>query len=338
MPTPPAQDHRSTITPPRTSSPHPGKSSKRKKQQGPTRSINGEPPPPKLQQPGTLDGNVPPINVLIVEDNPINLRLLEQFMRRLKVRWKTAVNGKEAVNTWKTGGFHLVLMDIQLPVMNGLEATKEIRRLESVNGIGLGLVGGQNANGAQSEHDITPEDKLTDMNLFKSPVIIVALTASSLQSDRHEALAVGCNDFLTKPVTLPWMLRKVTEWGCMQALIDFEGWRQWKAAAEKKDEGLSEEQKKVKEKEEKAKQKAALKAMFSAPPPSRRKEEDKTEKKDDKEEKKDADSGNSSRKSSATNSTSPNLSPMPRGQRSVRNSSGNGTVLETHQEENENEE
>lgn len=279
LPTPPAQaDHRPSITPPNRSSPppHPGRSKRKNKTQAPSqaqnqtaKSINGEPPPPpKLEKAGLLDGNVPPINVLIVEDNVINLRLLEQFMRRLKVRWKTAMNGREAVNTWRTGGFHLVLMDIQLPVMSGLEATKEIRRLESVNGIGLGLVGGQNANGGQNgDVEIDAEDKLSDMSLFKSPVIIVALTASSLQSDRHEALAVGCNDFLTKPVGYPWMLRKVTEWGCMQALIDFDGFRKWKEMTAKKDEGLTEEQKKAKEKEEKTKQKAALKAMFSKPPP-----------------------------------------------------------------------
>ena len=126
-------------------------------------------------------------------------------MKRLKVRWKSAMNGKEAVNMWRTGGFHLVLMDIQLPVMNGLDATKEIRRLEGVNGIGvfgesplsespLTLTNG-NQDGVRPALE---EDKLGDRSLFKSPVIIVALTASSLQSDRHEALAAGCNDFLTK--------------------------------------------------------------------------------------------------------------------------------------------
>jgi osomolarity two-component system, response regulator SSK1 len=147
-----------------------------------------------------LDGTVPPINVLLVEDNVINLKLLEAFMKRLKVRWSSAMNGKEAVTMWRTGGFHLVLMDIQLPVMNGLEATKEIRRLEAVNGIGV-------FSGSPIDSAITPstqngtpvpEDLLGDRSLFKSPVIIVALTASSLQSDRHEALAAGCNDFLTK--------------------------------------------------------------------------------------------------------------------------------------------
>lgn len=138
------------------------------------------------------DGAVPPINVLIVEDNVINLRLLEAFMKRLKVRWQSAMNGKEAVDKWRAGGFHLVLMDIQLPVMNGLEATKEIRRLERINSIGF-----QEPSLPESEV-ITDEDKLPNSVLFKSPVIIVALTASSLQSDRHEALAAGCNDFLTK--------------------------------------------------------------------------------------------------------------------------------------------
>jgi CheY-like chemotaxis protein len=142
---------------------------------------------------------VPPINVLIVEDNIINLKLLEAFMKRLKVRWQTAMNGKEAVSKWRTGGFHLVLMDIQLPVMNGLEATKEIRRLERLNSIGVFWSSASpSAPETDSEAGPTGADKLTNTYLFKSPIIIVALTASSLQSDRHEALAAGCNDFLTK--------------------------------------------------------------------------------------------------------------------------------------------
>ncbi|KIV90777.1 hypothetical protein PV10_05385 [Exophiala mesophila] len=276
LPTPPAQPNELNITPPgRPGSPHAGHKPKRKKMPNANRSASGEAiAPAKPAISNLLDGSVPPINVLLVEDNNINLKLLEAFMKRLKVRWKSAVNGREAVNMWKTGGFHLVLMDIQLPVMNGLEATKEIRRLEAVNGIGVfsvspmehGLKMANKNNGPVSE-----EDTLPDKSLFKSPVIIVALTASSLQSDRHEALAAGCNDFLTKPVNFVWMERKVTEWGCMQALIDFDGWRKWKEYA---DEKAKEDPAKraAEEKEEKAKTKAALKAMFARPPPTTKKD------------------------------------------------------------------
>ena len=114
------------------------------------------------------------------------------------------MNGKEAVTKWKAGGFHLVLMDIQLPVMNGLEATKEIRRLERVNSIGVFSSGSTEApnnklgSEGKEQNELVEDDRLGDKGMFKSPVIIVALTASSLQSDRHEALAAGCNDFLTK--------------------------------------------------------------------------------------------------------------------------------------------
>ena len=115
------------------------------------------------------------------------------------------MNGREAVTKWRAGGFHLVLMDIQLPVMNGLEATKEIRRLERVNNIGVFSNSASSTptfspGSVNAENEAKPqwEDSLMNTGLFKSPVIIVALTASSLQSDRHEALAAGCNDFLTK--------------------------------------------------------------------------------------------------------------------------------------------
>ncbi|GIZ44884.1 hypothetical protein CKM354_000806900 [Cercospora kikuchii] len=217
-----------------------------------------------------LDGSVPPINVLIVEDNIINLRILEGLMKRLKVRWQTAMNGQIAVDKWRTGGYHLVLMDIQMPVMNGLQATKEIRRLERVNGIGVfSSTPGSNtekgpldANGSGQGQDSgkthNPDDDKLDMSkgLFKSPIIIVALTASSLQSDRHEALAAGCNDFLTKPVNFVWLERKVKEWGSMMAIIDYDGWRHWKDLAEQENAGKTEEQKqKEREQEEKQKKK-----------------------------------------------------------------------------------
>ncbi|KAH7176708.1 hypothetical protein EDB81DRAFT_898116 [Dactylonectria macrodidyma] len=231
LPTPPAPEpsQAQVPTPPaRISSPRPS-ANRIKKPKKNTEHPN--------LPPGMLNGGVPPINVLIVEDNPINLKLLEAFVKRLKVRWQSAMNGRDAVKKWRTGGFHLVLMDIQLPVMNGLDATREIRRLERVNSIGV--FSSMPSSGIPEEEnsdELKDQDRLENPSLFMSPVIIVALTASSLQSDRHEALAAGCNDFLTKPVNFVWLERKVMEWGCMQALIDFDGWRKWKVISQEAEE------------------------------------------------------------------------------------------------------
>ncbi|KAI9020733.1 hypothetical protein CLU79DRAFT_817193 [Phycomyces nitens] len=204
----------------------------------------------------------PPINVLIVEDNIINQAILSAWMKKHRIKFSVASNGQEAVEKWKQGGFHLVLMDIQLPVMDGIQATKTIRAIEKEQKIGVLPMSSSflrqqqlrqstsgttaattTANSSTMSLDITDEaETLVPFDItkngeelppstFRSPVIIVALTASSLESDRHAALAAGCNDFLTKPVSLEWLEKKIVEWGCMQALIDFEGWRQWKQSS-----------------------------------------------------------------------------------------------------------
>jgi osomolarity two-component system response regulator SSK1 len=168
---------------------------------------------------------LPSVSVLVVEDNAINQAILGAFLRRHKIRYQIAKNGQEAVDKWSKGGFHLVLMDIQLPVISGIEATKKIRRLEKINKIGVFAEDETGQVKSAELEEVAPEDRL-DLNIFRSPVIIVALTASSNSSvDKTNALRAGCNDYLTKPVNLVWLQNKITEWGCMQALIDFEGWK-----------------------------------------------------------------------------------------------------------------
>ncbi|OBZ77036.1 hypothetical protein A0H81_03805 [Grifola frondosa] len=159
---------------------------------------------PKKGREASENNIVPPISVLIVDDNPINQTILSTFMKKKKIKYDVAKNGEEAVQKWRSGGFHLILMDIQMPVMDGIQATKEIRRLEKYNG----------APTPQSEEQQPPPTPPS----YQSSVIIVALTASSLQSDRVAALGAGCNDFLTKPVSLHWLNNKIIEWGSIKAL------------------------------------------------------------------------------------------------------------------------
>jgi len=111
------------------------------------------------------------------------------------------------------------LMDIQMPVMDGISATKEIRRLEKLNN-SQGYPGTPQTEGQRTPSDVSTDSRMSSTP-FRSSVIIVALTASSLQSDRVAALAAGCNDFLTKPVSLDWLNSKIIEWGSIKALQMF---------------------------------------------------------------------------------------------------------------------
>ncbi|CCE65866.1 hypothetical protein TPHA_0N00850 [Tetrapisispora phaffii CBS 4417] len=160
----------------------------------------------------------PNITVLIVEDNVINQTILASFLRKHKISYRIAKNGREAVEKWKEGGIHLIFMDLQLPVMSGIDAAKEIRECEKLKGIGI-----RNPMASSSSLSIVES---VEKPVLGAPVIMVAFTASNSLTDKREALVSGCNDYLTKPVNLHWLSKKITEWGCMQALIDFDNWKQ----------------------------------------------------------------------------------------------------------------
>ena len=150
----------------------------------------------------------------ICPDNRINQTILIKFMQRNGINHGLAQDGQEAVDKWRSGGYHLVIMDIQLPIKTGLEATREIRELERQHNIA--------AFASTPSSEVAPSPNSTTITSPTGlPVIIVAVTASSAESDRVAMLTAGCNDFITKPLSLKWLQQKLLEWGSMQMLAAF---------------------------------------------------------------------------------------------------------------------
>jgi PAS domain S-box-containing protein len=108
-----------------------------------------------------------PLKILLVEDNETNIRFMIMLMRELGYEFELAENGKEAISLVKEHSFDLIFMDIQMPIMNGLDATRGIRKLEK-----------------------------------GKDIFIVGLSANAFQEDREEAINSGMNDYLTKPVKI----------------------------------------------------------------------------------------------------------------------------------------
>jgi CheY-like chemotaxis protein len=112
-------------------------------------------------------------------------------------------------------------MDLQLPVKDGIEATyKEIR--EAGRSVNINAFANTPpAAGGNTPPALVVPNTMARMTPHNVSVIIVALTASSLDVDQEVALAAGCNDFLTKPVSLVWLEKMLLEWDSMAWLSGF---------------------------------------------------------------------------------------------------------------------
>ena len=107
-----------------------------------------------------------PLTVLIADDHPINLKVATMILEQIGSRCTTAVDGAEAVTAFKSGRFDLVLMDMQMPVMDGLTAVREIRALEDRSGLARTPIAILSAN-AMPEHIAAASDAGADEHLSK---------------------------------------------------------------------------------------------------------------------------------------------------------------------------
>ncbi len=115
--------------------------------------------------------------ILIVEDNPQNMRLIEMVLSTKRYTLPAATNGEEALEVAKKERPDLIIMDIQLPKMSGLEVTRKRREI--------------------------PDFKRTP---------IIAVTAYAMKGDKEKALDAGCNAYLSKPISardLPNLIAKM---------------------------------------------------------------------------------------------------------------------------------
>jgi CheY-like chemotaxis protein len=127
-------------------------------------------------------GPEPPIqalHILLVEDSPDNRTITLAYLQDTPYLIEVAENGAAAYEKFIAGRYDLVLMDRQMPVMDGLTATRAIRTWEKVN-----------------HRTLTP---------------IIALTASALKGDREQCMAAGCTAYLTKPIKQEVLLQAIAE-------------------------------------------------------------------------------------------------------------------------------
>jgi len=138
-------------------------------------------PPPALAFPLPATIVRRPLRLLVAEDNPVNRGLITAVLRNLGHVVEVVGNGRQTLEALEPGGFDAVLMDVQMPVLDGIETTREIRRRES-------------------------EPPAAGSGKGRRRLPIIALTAHAMKGDREQCLAAGMDDYLAKPVRRPDLL------------------------------------------------------------------------------------------------------------------------------------
>ncbi|MEO6155959.1 MAG: ATP-binding protein, partial [Thermomonas sp.] len=136
---------------------------------------------PAVPATGRPQSSTDKTKILLVEDNPVNLMVAQRLLQVLGYECETAGNGQVAVEKMQAGNFDLVLMDCQMPVLDGYSATRRWRELEQERKL---------------EHRLP----------------IVAMTANAMAGDRQKCLDAGMDDYLAKPVTRSDLERCINRW------------------------------------------------------------------------------------------------------------------------------
>jgi two-component system, sensor histidine kinase and response regulator len=134
--------------------------------------------PPPLITIRSLRGESIGLRILLAEDNPINQRLAQRLLERQGHRVSIAHNGRQVLDALLKEPFDVLLMDLQMPEMDGLEATVAIREREK-------LTGGH--------------------------IPIIAMTAHSMKGDRERCLGLGMDGYVSKPINAIELLRQIEQ-------------------------------------------------------------------------------------------------------------------------------
>ncbi|MBI3209274.1 MAG: response regulator [Candidatus Solibacter usitatus] len=130
---------------------------------------------------------VAPMKVLLVEDNAVNQKLARRLLEKQGHHVTLAGNGRQALDILETASFDLVLMDVQMPIMDGLTATRHLREREAGSG---------------------------------NRVPVIALTANALKGDRERCIEAGMDSYISKPILADEFVRAVAKVGVLNNLTD----------------------------------------------------------------------------------------------------------------------
>jgi len=161
--------------------------------------------------------------ILVAEDNVVNQQVALGMLKKFGLRADTVANGREALHALRTIPYDLVLMDVQMPEMDGLEATREMRRLETDNAgiLEYWNAGIENERGVSDSANQNKEAPYTAGKPSQRPSIpasqhsripIIAMTAGAMREDRERCFEAGMDDYVPKPVKPEELARALKKW------------------------------------------------------------------------------------------------------------------------------